>query len=241
MRQTALIARRELGAYLRSWTGYVILAVIWFVHGIFFNAFALGGSDKRSAEVLSGFFYYSFGFTVIAAVLISMRLLAEERQQNTMPLLLSAPIRDGEIIVGKFLGGFAFLTILVVGTLYMPLLILVNGKVSFGHLAAGYLGTLLAGAAALAIGTFGSSLARSQILAAIISACITVALLISWMVGRITERPLSELFTSLALYGQHFPPFQAGMVHLRDVVYYLALTYVFLFAATRVLEARRWR
>ena len=123
----------------------------------------------------------------------------------------------------------------------MPLLIFVNGKVSFGHIAAGYLGLLLLGSATLAIGTFGSALARTQVLAAIFSGCIVVALIVSWLLGKVTERPLNDIFVALALHGRHFPPFQAGAIHLRDVVYYLVVTYVALFAATRVLEARRWR
>jgi ABC-2 type transport system permease protein len=79
------------------------------------------------------------------------------------------------------------------------------------------------------------------VLAVIVSAVMVVGLLISWLLGRITERPLSEIFSAMALHGQHFQPFQAGLVHVRDIVYYLAVTYVALFAATRVLEARRWR
>jgi len=65
--------------------------------------------------------------------------------------------------------------------------------------------------------------------------------LVTWLLGRVTERPFSEIFTAMALHGVHFQPFQSGIVHLRDVVYYGAVTYVFLFASTRVLEARRWR
>jgi ABC-2 type transport system permease protein len=123
----------------------------------------------------------------------------------------------------------------------MPLMIFWHGKISWGHVGGGYLGLLLLGAASLAVGTFGSALARTQVLAAIASGCLIVSLLVAWLLGHVTERPLSEIFTALALHGQHFQPFQSGIVHLRDVVYYLAITYVALFAATRVLEARRWR
>ncbi len=78
-------------------------------------------------------------------------------------------------------------------------------------------------------------------LAAIFSGCIVVALIVCWLLAKVTERPLNDVFTALALHGRHFPPFQAGSVHLRDVVYYLMVTYVALFGATRVMEARRWR
>jgi len=170
-----------------------------------------------------------------------MRLIAGERENGTLVLLNTAPIRERELVLGKFLAGLAFLGIITALTVYMPALIFVNGKVSFGHMAAGYLGLLLLGAASLAIGTFGSSLARTQVLAAIFSGVIVVALLICWLLAKVTERPFSEVFQNLALWQRHFPPFQAGQVHLRDVFYFLSLTYLALFGATRVLEARRWR
>jgi ABC-2 type transport system permease protein len=123
----------------------------------------------------------------------------------------------------------------------MPAMIFIHGKISIGHVLGGYLGLMLLGAASLAIGTFGSALAKTQVLAAIFSGCIVVALIVSWLLGKVTERPFNDIFVALALHGRHFPPFQAGAIHLRDVVYYVMVTYVALFSATRVMEARRWR
>lgn len=241
MSATVLIARRELSAYLRSMTGYIIAAAVLLADGLLFNVFALGGSDKLSSEVLSQFFYYSSGLVIVASVFISMRLLAEERQNGTLVLLTSSPVHDWEIVVGKYLSALVFLSLILIVTVFMPALIFVNGKVSLGHMAAGYLGLLLLGSAALAIGTFGSTLARTQVLAAIFTGLIVVALIVCWAMAKVTERPLSDIFLALAFHGRHFPPFQAGAVHIRDVVYYVMVTYVALFAATRVLEARRWR
>jgi ABC-2 type transport system permease protein len=239
--RTLLIARRELAAWLRSFQGYVIIAMVMAVDGLLFNAYALGGVSKRSSEVLSLFFFFSSGTTLVASVFISMRLLAEERQAGTLPLLYSSPVKDHEIVLGKFLSALAFLSLMTLATAFMPLLVMVHGKLSLGHIAAGYLGLLLLGSASLAIGTFGSALARNQVLAAVLTGCMLVALLTCWLLARITEQPLSDVFGALALWNQHFQPFQAGVVHVRDVVYYLLVTYVALLAATRVLEARRWR
>jgi ABC-2 type transport system permease protein len=241
MRSTFLIMRRELSAYLRSMTGYIIAAVVLVVDGLLFNALAMGGNEKLSSEVLSQFFYFSSGTTIIASVFISMRLFAEERQTGTLVLLASSPVHDWQIVMGKFLSALIFLMLITAATVFMPLLIFVNGKISLGHMAAGYIGLLLLGSAALAIGTFGSALARTQVLAAIFSGSIVVALLVCWMLAKVTEAPLNDMFTALALHGRHFPPFQSGTVHLRDVGYYLMVTYVALFSATRVMEARRWR
>jgi ABC-2 type transport system permease protein len=241
MNATFLIARRELGAYFRSLTGYIIGAILLLVDGLLFNVFALGGPDKLSAEVLSQFFFYTSGLTVIASIFLSMRLLAEERQTGTLVLLTSSPVQDWEIVLGKFLSALVFLALVLACSVYMPLLVLVNGKISFGHLVAGYLGLLLIGGAALAIGTFGSTIARTQVLAVIFSASITLAMVVCWTLAKVTERPLNDVFVALAFHGKHFPPFQTGSVHLRDVVYYLMVTYVALFSAIRVMEARRWR
>jgi ABC-2 type transport system permease protein len=242
MNAILLIARRELGAYFRSWTGYIIIAAVLVLDGLLFNGFALGsGMDHRSSDVLSQFFFFSSGVTMTASIFISMRLLAAERETATINLLLSSPVRDVEIVVGKYLSALGFLAVLLLASLYMPTMVLVAGKISWGHVFAGYLGLFLLGAATLAVGTFGSALTRSQILAVILSALMVVGLLVLWWVGRVTDRPLSQIFENLALWNLHFPPFQSGMIHLRDVVYYLAVTYVALFGATRVLEARRWR
>ena len=241
MNATFLIARRELGAYLRSMTGYIIAAAVLLVDGLLFNALALGGNEKLSAEVLSNFFLYSSGLTIIASVFISMRLLAEERQTGTLVLLTSSPVHDWEIVLGKFLSSFVFLALVLLATIYMPALIFVNGKISLGHMAAGYVGLLLLGSASLAIGTFGSTLARTQVLAAIVSGAISTAMVVCWMLAKVTEKPLSDVFIALAIHGKHFPPFMGGTINMRDVVYYLMVTYVALFASVRVMEARRWR
>ena len=241
MRNVRLIALRELGSYFRSMGGYVIAGIFLLTVGLLFHAVAMGDGERRSSEVLYSFFFYCSGPTMICSVLLSMRLLAEEKQTGTIVLLASSPVRDREIILGKYLGALVFLMLMVLGTLYLPLMILVNGKISVGHLFAGYLGLSLLGAATLAVGTFGSAVGKNQVLAVIISAVLVTTLLVAWMLARVTERPFNEFFVAIALFHKHFTPFGRGVIHLRDVVYYLALIYLSLFAATRVLEARRWR
>jgi ABC-2 type transport system permease protein len=241
MKAAVLILRRELSAYFRSYLGYVIIAAVLLIDGLLFNAFALGTGQKKSAEVLHDFFYFSSGTTMVASVFISMRLLAEERQTGTLPLLMSAPVTDAQIVLGKFLSAFLFLAIMTGLTVYMPLLIFVNGSVSVGAIVAGYIGLLLLGAAAVSMGVFASAVAPSQILAAIISAAILVSMLIMWLLGFVTERPLNDVFSYLALWHKHYQPFQDAQVNVRDVIYYVSVCYVFLHLSTRALQARRWR
>jgi ABC-2 type transport system permease protein len=178
---------------------------------------------------------------MIASIPVSMRLVAEEHQNGTMSLLLASPVRDYQIIFGKFLGAFGFLTLLILVTFYMPLLIMIHGKVSWGHVLAGYLGTVLLGGASLAIGTFGSSLSRSQIIAVFVSAFLLMAMVLAWLLGRYADKPLDDIFAHLALHNIHYFSFKGGKIHLRDIVYYCSVIFFFLFAATRMLESRRWR
>jgi ABC-2 type transport system permease protein len=242
VKSVLLIARRELAAAILSPMGFVIAALILALDGLLFNVFALATTERRlSAEVLAQFFYLLSGTTMVTSVLISMRLIAEEHQSQTIVLLLTSPVKDYQIILGKFLGAFAFLALLTLMTFYMPLLIMVHGKISFGHLLAGYLGLLLIGSASLAIGVFGSALSKSQIMAGFVSAAMVVALLMVFNLARIAEKPLDEIFSALALHNIHFRPFMFGSIHSKDIVYYLSVTVFFIFAATRMLESRRWR
>ena len=240
MRMVTLIVRRELAAYFRSPLGFIILSTVLLLDGLLFNAYALGAGERRSSSVLMLFFFYSSGTTMVASLVISMRLLAEERQTGSAALLLAAPLREWEIIAGKFLSAWIFLAIITVATVYMPMLIFVNGSVTAGQIVAGYLGLLLLGATAIAIGTLGSTLAPNQIVATLLSSGMLVLLLVLWWVGSVTAPPLSTISVYAALYPKHFPPFMSGVISTANVLYYASATYLFLQLAVRALEARRW-
>jgi ABC-2 type transport system permease protein len=194
-----------------------------------------------SAQVLQEFFFGASGTTMIAAIVLSMRLLAEERQLGTITLLNTSPVKDGEIVMGKFVSAFGVVALMTGLTIYMPLLILVNGKVSGGHIAVGYLGLLLLGAASVAIGLFASALARSQVVALILGALIMAPMLLLWALARAVDPPFNGFLSALSLHHENFRPFMVGILELGSVAYYLLVTYFFLLAATKTLEARRWR
>lgn len=237
-----LVTRRELAAYFNSIWGYIVAAVILVIDGLLFNAFALTDRPRLSFEVLRDFYYFSFGTTTIAAILLTMRLVAEEKQNNTIVLLDSSPLSDWQIIGGKFLSALIFLTGLILATAYMPALIMVNGKVSLGHVMSGYLGLILVGSSVAAIGTFASTLSRSQLVAAVIGSVITVFLLISWLLAKVASPPLDGVLSYMSLFDRHFrTTFMEGRIDTRDVVYFLSLTFGFLMLATRFFAARRWK
>jgi ABC-2 type transport system permease protein len=235
-----LIARRELQGYLLSPLGYVVIASILLIDGLLFNGFAMGG-EKLSYEVLNLFFFFSSGTTMVASVFITMRLFAEERQTGTLVLLQTSPSSELQLVLGKFVGAYLFLLLLTLLTLYMPLLVLVNGSVTWGHLFAGYLGLALLGAACVGLGTLASSLAPNQILSAVLSGAFIVALLVMWMLARKIDGPLGHVVAYLSLFDKHFQPFSRGVVLSSALFYYLSVTYASLLAATAVLGGRRWR
>src|SRR5882724_1144965 len=235
------IARREMYAYLRSPLGSAIIAAALLVDGILF--YWQSGIEQKllSAQVLQQFFYNATAPTMGAGILLSMRLLAEERQAGTITLLNTAPIRDRDIVAGKFMSAFGMVTLMNLLTFYMPLMLYIRGKVSVGHIAVGYLGLILFGGAVTAIGLFASSLARSQVVAFIIGAVILAPLLTLWIVARAVYPPFNTFLSGLALHHENYRPFMSGTLQFDRVVYYLMVTYFFLLAATKVLEARRWR
>ncbi len=242
MRAVSIIFRRELGEYLHSLLGYLVAAVVLLIDGLLFFAQGLGpaAGERLSGEVLSRFFYNTSGLVAIAAVALAIRLIAEERQAGTLVLLSSSPVREWEVVAGKFLSAFAFLGGITMVSLYMPLLVMVNGKISLGQVFVGYLGLLLIGAACLAIGVFATALTRHQLLAAALGAAITGTMFLFWPLSIVVDPPLSRVFAALSMHARHFQGFQVGTLHLRDVVYYLAVTYFFLLLATKTLEAKRW-
>ena len=241
MKNAYYIMRRELGAYLRSPMGYIIIAAVLMIDGLLFNAWAVGTELRRASEVLEIFFFCCSGTTLLASVFISMRLIAEERQNGTLVLLSTSPVRDWQLVLGKFLSGLVFLGLMTALTVYMPALIMLNGKIAWGHVFAGYAGLLLLGAAALALGTLCSAIAPNQLIAAILGAAVITGFLLLWLLSRIASPPIENIVAYLAIHDKHFRPFMRGIISTADVVFYVSLTYVALLGATRVMEARRWR
>lgn len=170
-----LIARRELHGFFSTWMGYIIAAASLFINGMLFNAFAMGKAPKFSAEVLRDFFYYGSGISMVAAILLSMRLLAEEKQSGTIVLFYTSPVTERQLIYGKFLSAFLFVFFLHLLSLYIPGLIFVNGKVSVGHLMSGYLGLTLLAGATISMTLFASAISPNQMVAGILGAGLNFA------------------------------------------------------------------
>ena len=239
MNSLFLIANRELSTFFSTWMGYVIGAAALFINGILFNAYAISDEPRFSSEVLYQFFYYSSGIAMVAGIFLAMRLLSEEKSQGTIVLYFTSPLTERQVIYGKFLSVVVFFTGLQILSLYLPALILLEGRISAGHLASGYLGTSLLGFSVLAITLFASTISPNQLISGILAASITVVFLTMWLLSSVVDEPLRDVFSFLAIHNTHFNSFSRGLVHTKDVVYYLSVIIFFLECAIRALESRR--
>lgn len=241
MRATSIIYRRELGSYLRSPIMWGIAAALLLAEGIFFQAWALRG-EQLSALVLERYFFLSSFAVGTAGLIFSFRLIAEERQNHSMVLLTTSPIRDYEIILGKFFAALTFLTIMLALSVYMPILIKVNGKISGAQIFVGYIGLFLFGSVSLAIGIFASSLTRYQFLALVIGAVLLIVLGNIFQLAAKLEPPVRDIVEQTDLWWVRFQQsFMRGILNLKDVIFYVCMTYFFLLLAVKTLEAKRWQ
>jgi ABC-2 type transport system permease protein len=242
VRATSNIFRRELGSYLRSQLGYVIAALFLLACGILFQSEALGHGKMLSADVLRKFFMFASGATVVSSIALSIRLLAEERQQHTIVLLNTSPVRDLEIVLGKFLAALAFLALMLALSVYLPLLIKVNGKITSTQVLVGYVGLFLLGATSLAMGLLASAMAKHQLIAAAVGAALAFFIYSLYPIAVRLDEPLKGVIQNLGLWHGHYAAsFMQGVFSLKDAVYYLAMTYFFLLLATKVMESKRWQ
>ncbi len=240
MKNALLLAGRELRAYARSPIGYVVVAVTLLGEGLYFYLLGLSGTGL-SAQVLALFFESVSGGTMVMAALLAMRLIAGERENGTLVLLNTAPVRESEIVLGKFLAGLAFLAIMALLAAYMPALIFVHGKVSMGHILVGYLGVVLLGGASLAFGLFASAVSPNQIIAAVVGGILLLIFFFLFFAGQATEPPINGFLNGMAIFHVRQRAFMIGVLKLDNVIYFVAIAYFFLLAATKTLEARRWR
>jgi ABC-2 type transport system permease protein len=234
----ALISRKELRSSLASPVTYVVTAVFLALCGAFFSTYL--AATRYEDTSIKGFLDAGRMLILAFAAVLTMRLVAEEKKAGTWELLLTAPVRESEIILGKFLGSLAVLALMLVLTLYYPLLLAVYGDPDPGVIGAGYLGLLLLGCASLSIGIFASTMSSSQIVSAVVAGGILFGLWFLGSAAALFTGPLRETLLFLSL-SHHFSGFSIGVVDTRSVVYFISLTALFLYAAAASAETGRWR
>lgn len=238
MKNTLTIGLKEFRSYLASPMAYLVIAVFLIFTGAFFTLLSPFNSPTFNETSLKGFLQPASIMLLLFGPLLTMRLVAEERKLGTIELLMTAPVRDSEIIFGKFLGGVGILLVMLVLTVYYPVMLYAFGDPDAGPIITGYLGLFLLGCVSLSIGTFSSSLTSNQLLAAVVGGGILVAF---WFVGLGTDflpSGLKEIVSYISL-SSYSPDFMKGVLDTRAVVYYLSVAALFLFLGIRSLENSR--
>jgi gliding motility-associated transport system permease protein len=238
LRNVWIICAKELKSYLNTPMAYVVTAIFLALSGAFF-ALYLAGTNYTDTSI-KGFLSVAQYLMLLFSAVLTMRLVAEERKLGTWELLLTVPVRDVEIILGKFAGALALLAGMLALTLFFPILLFIFGDPDLGPIITSYVGLLLLGGASLAVGVFASSLTSSQLVSAVVAGGLLFALWFLGLAGSFAPGPLGEVISYLSL-STHFPDFIRGVVDTRAVVYYVSVSAVFLFLAVRSTAADRWR
>lgn len=242
MSKFAALIRRELGVYFVSPTAYIILTALLFISGWVFN----GSVQTFVANRVPGDYQPTLLFievvVILTSALVTMRLIAEEKSRGTLEILLTSPVTEAQVVLGKFLATLVFLAFLLLPTLGFAVILARYGSVDFGQVFCGYLGVMLLGAALYSIGLFISSLCTSQITAGMITFSLVILLVIANLVTvSKSETSFWRQLLDFVNLGAVFGDFMKGVIDVSRLVYLLSISGFFLFLTTRLLETRRWR
>jgi len=236
MSPALVISRREIRTYFNSPVAYIVVPAFTIITGVLFfmQLFV-----EKQADLRGVFGIMPLMFMFLAPAL-TMRLLADEKASGTLELLITLPVRDWEIVVGKFLAALFLLCTALGLTLAFAITVRSLGPLDRGPAIGGYLGLVMMGGAFLAIGLMASSFTRNSIVSFIVAFAISFVL---YLIGKVTQfvPPSLQAVTSFLSIDGHFDNISRGVIDSRDVVYYFSMIGVSLLIATMSLESRKWR
>lgn len=231
------IWKRELQSYFYTPVGYVFMGVFLSLSGLFFYMLVL---DARSSDVLTFLGQISYLWMLLSPVL-TMRLLAEEKQKRTDQLLLTSPVSLPGIVLGKYLAAVTVMACTVLLTLVYVLVVALYGAVYPGELMVGYLGFILQGSAFLALDLYISGCASNQVTAAVAAFGVNLALwLMDLLASGVTQAWLQDALSFFSLY-QRYNPFLMGQLSFASIGFDLAFIAAFLALTVHSLDSRRYR
>jgi ABC-2 type transport system permease protein len=250
MRNIWIIAKREYNHYFISPIAYVVAFMILLTIGIIFainiyffiqNAFQSFGQVPDISPITG-----AFGFLLVLSIpAITMRLLADEARMGTLELLLTAPVRDFELVAGKWLGGLLFMLTILAVTLVYPLILnnLVTPGIDQQLVISSYLGVILVTASFLALGVGFSAIFTNQVAAFFVT--LSAFVFLWWLIGFPAQvmqgTTASEVFRYLDMKTHFYDALNVGSIKLSDLVYFFSLIALGLFMGTTAVEVRRWR
>jgi ABC-2 type transport system permease protein len=247
MRKTWAIIRRELIAYFSSPLAYIVMTAFLLMQGYIFYLIVsfLNNPQTPAMTPLRLFFggtIFFWLFLLFVVPVITMRLIAEERRSGTIEVLLTSPVTEAQVVVGKFMAAMAFYLALWLPTVLYVVILARHSKIDLGPVSAGYLGVVLLGFMFLAVGTLASTLSTNQLIAAIIAFAAMVLLFSIGLVEQLmtSSSVLRDVLSHMNLWTQ-MDDFAKGIVDTRHVVYQLSMGVLFLFLAAKSLEVKKWR
>jgi ABC-2 type transport system permease protein len=236
MRTTLAIFNREFKAYFNSPVAYFVIAIFLVMVGILF--FVPFFSQDRVS--MRDFFSLVPFLLVFFAPAMTMRLIAEERRSGTIELLITMPVRDGEVILGKFFAALALFLVALILTVPYAISIAQFGNLDWGPVLGGYFGLFLLGGAYLALGLLASSWTENQIVSFVIALFVSMFLLMVDRFMTFLPAGIASLLDYVS-FGAHMRNASRGVIDTRDIVYFVSFTALALLMAFRSLESRRWR
>jgi ABC-2 type transport system permease protein len=235
MRQILTIGGRQFRTYFNGPVAYIVICIVMLTLGFFFwKTFFLFG--RASAREM---FRWLSLILVFALPALTMGLLAEEKRTGTIELLITMPVTEARVILGKFIGVLGLYAILLVLTVSYPISISTLGNLDWGPVWSGYLGLFLQGSALLAIGLMASSWTANQLIALFVALTLSVVFWVLDKVLALLPTPAASALEWLS-FDYHFQSMARGVVDLRDVLFFFSVTVFALAVAFRALESRRW-
>lgn len=240
------VFRRELRAYFFSPMAYVILTFFLIGNGVVFTIIVSYLADPRFNQRITPFqlFFDSFFYWLVLIVvtpILTMRLISEELKTGTIEPLMTAPVSEGQVVLAKYSAALAFYAFLWLPTAAYALIIHRGGNLDWGPILGGYVGVFGMGALFLAVGIFGSTFSKNQIVAAMGTfAIVFVVFVLSFLENLVSGETAKSVFAYLNLLA-HMEDFAKGVVDTRYLVYYATTAALFLFLTSRALAAKKWR
>ena len=237
MRTVQAVAWKEIQIYFGGPTAYIVGLIFLGLTGFFF------AQDRESAfpeASLGSFFQWAPLLLILMAPTLTMRLLAEEQKLGTIELLLTSPVRDWEVVVGKYLASLVFLLATLSLTLYYTLLLAVFANPDPGPIYSGYLGLVLLAAFGLSVAMLTTTLPTNQLAAAVLATGILLSPYLVGVPSGLAGGVGSTVINEIGL-DSHFEDFAKCIIDTKHIVYFVSLTIFFLFLTVRALESRRWR
>lgn len=244
MRAVRAIARRELAAYFGSPTAYVLLAVYLVLSGYFFYTdvalFVTFGAQVLSTGLWRFVFVDYRLVTLLVLPLLTMRLFAEERKLGTIELLWTLPVKDWQLVLGKFIAAWLFFAVIVLLATIPFIVFYVFFPFDLGPPIAGFVGLLLLGTAFIACGIAASTLTENQVVAAMLTYGVLVFFWFMTWNEAVGDERIIRVLLLFSLF-DHYYNFASGSIQTADVAYFVAFIAIFLFASLRSLQSRSWR